>query len=91
MARPGWSGSQIAFVLVDDPRPWWRQPTGRPQWLPKVSRRKALFIAAVGYALAAVLGFVNLALSHNPMQAVLPTVFGVLAVFWLLRAARTPL
>lgn len=75
---------------MDDERPWWRQATGRPPWLPRLGERKVYFIVGTGYAVAAILGLGSFLISRSPFQAFTPLVFGSLAAGYLWRAYRLP-
>lgn len=75
---------------MDGERPWWRQATGRPPWLPMLGERKVCFIVGTGYAVAAVLGLGSFLISRSPFRAFTPLVFGCLAAGYLWRASRRP-
>ena len=75
---------------MEKTRPWWRQATGRPPWIPNLGERKVSLILAVGYALAALVGLAAFLVSHNGFQLFTPCLFAVLAVGWLWRAHRLP-
>ena len=91
--QAGVSGPNGETRSVDSPRPWWKQPAGRPPWLVK----RAQWWSWLGWTVAGILGLTGALLSalgaDRPLRPILilrVTLQAAAGAFWLFEAGRHP-